>query len=218
MKKTTESEDEPTKVLSVSTSKFLDEVRVVSYPSDTPSANQGVSTLEDTPICYVDGNEVPYNVVEALDADKIKSITVGKSEGKHGKLWITLKKPGEQSERKEPMQICDKPDQMPEFPGGMDNMMRWLAMNIRYPEEAHDKDIQGQVCVHFIVTKEGKVTDASIIQGVDTSLDEEALRVVKAMPVWTPGKNQGKAVNCGFSLPISFRLQGPAKAESVKKE
>lgn len=218
-KKENAESDEQRKVLSASTSRMLDEIKVVSYSSETHSANQDDSKSESNPVFYINGKEVPLDVIDALDTGKIKSITVDKSEGEQ--IWIELIKSVEQDESKNLMQICDMPDQLPEFPGGMDNMMHWLAMNIRYPKEAMEKDIQGRVSVHFIVTQEGKVTDASIMQGVDASLDEEALRVVNAMPVWTPGKYQGKAVNCGFSLPINFRLQRnpvPDKSASSKKE
>lgn len=98
-------------------------------------------------------------------------------------------------------------EQQAEFPGGMAALMKWLSSNIRYPEAAQQNDIQGRVIVKFIVEKDGSVTGAQIIKGVDKDLDKEALRVVNKMPKWQAGKNNGVAVRSYFTLPVQFRLQ-----------
>ena len=98
-------------------------------------------------------------------------------------------------------------EQQAEFPGGMAALMKWLSNNIRYPEAAQQNDIQGRVIVKFVVEKDGSIGTATILKGVDKDLDREALRVVKKMPKWQPGKNNGQAVRSYFNLPVTFKLQ-----------
>ena len=96
---------------------------------------------------------------------------------------------------------------MPEFPGGMNSLLDYIAKNIKYPEEAQKKGINGRVILQFIVNTDGSLSDFKIIRGVDPQLDAEALRVVKSMPKWTPGKDKGKVVPVYYTVPISFGLQ-----------
>lgn len=98
-------------------------------------------------------------------------------------------------------------EQQAEFPGGMAALMKWLSNNIRYPEAAQQNDVQGRVVVKFVVEKDGSVSQAQIVKGVDKDLDKEALRVVNKMPKWQAGKNNGVAVRSYFTLPVSFKLQ-----------
>ena len=98
-------------------------------------------------------------------------------------------------------------EQQAEFPGGMAALMKWLSNNIRYPEAAQQNDVQGRVIVKFVVEKDGSVSQAQIVKGVDKDLDKEALRVVNKMPKWQAGKNNGVAVRSYFTLPVNFRLQ-----------
>lgn len=98
-------------------------------------------------------------------------------------------------------------EQQAEFPGGQAALMKWLSNNIRYPEAAQQNDVQGRVIVKFVVEKDGSVSQAQIVKGVDKDLDKEALRVVNKMPKWQAGKNNGVAVRSYFTLPVNFRLQ-----------
>lgn len=98
-------------------------------------------------------------------------------------------------------------EQQAEFPGGMTALMKWLGNNIRYPEAAQQNDVQGRVIVKFVVEKDGSVSQAQIVKGVDKDLDKEALRVVNKMPKWQAGKNNGVAVRSYFTLPVTFKLQ-----------
>jgi len=98
-------------------------------------------------------------------------------------------------------------EEMPEFPGGEDAMKRHIATTIKYPVEAQKKGTQGKVYVTFVVAKDGSVKDVRIARGADPLLDEEAMRVVKSLPQWTPGKQRGKAVNVSYTVPIEFKLQ-----------
>lgn len=93
-----------------------------------------------------------------------------------------------------------------EFPGGIQALMHWLSMNIRYPESAQQGNIQGRVIVKFVVNADGSISDPTVLKGVETSLDKEAVRVVRAMPKWIPAENQGQKVASYFNIPISFKL------------
>ena len=93
-----------------------------------------------------------------------------------------------------------------EFPGGIQALMHWLSMNIRYPESAQQGNIQGRVIVKFVVNADGSISDPTVLKGVETSLDNEAVRVVRAMPKWIPAENQGQKVASYFNIPISFKL------------
>ena len=95
----------------------------------------------------------------------------------------------------------------PEFPGGEDALYKYLAENIRYPEQAKKENVQGRVFVRFVVDKDGSVVNSEVLRGIGNGCDEEALRVVNAMPKWTPGKQRGKAVRVWYNLPIIFKLQ-----------
>ncbi len=107
-------------------------------------------------------------------------------------------------------------EQMPAFPGGQQSMNDYLIKNIKYPKKAQEANIEGKVFVSFIVREDGKITDANVVRGIDPDLNAEALRVVKAMPNWTPGKQSGKNVAVRFNLPINFKLDD-AKADPVLK-
>jgi len=97
--------------------------------------------------------------------------------------------------------------EQPEFSGGMAQMYSYLKKNIKYPDMEFDAGIQGKVYVEFVVEKDGSVEDVSIRRGVSPGLDKEALRAVKSMPKWTPGKMNGKAVKVRFTIPVDFKLQ-----------
>ncbi|MBR6191830.1 MAG: TonB family protein [Prevotella sp.] len=97
---------------------------------------------------------------------------------------------------------------MPQFPGGQAALMEYLTKNVKYPEEAHKKGVQGRVIASFVVEEDGSITNANIAKSVDPLLDAEALRVVNAMPNWTPGMQSGKAVRVKYTLPFTFKLDG----------
>ncbi|WP_334168477.1 TonB family protein [Phocaeicola paurosaccharolyticus] len=122
-------------------------------------------------------------------------------------------------ERKEKMQQGNDEDpvfmvveEMPEFPGGMGKCMEYLAKNIVYPVKAHKDGTEGRVIVQFIISKDGSVKNPFVVRSVSPELDAEAIRVVKGMPNWTPGKQRGENVSVKFTIPISFKL-APQKVE-----
>ena len=103
--------------------------------------------------------------------------------------------------------LLDPIEDEPQFPGGLDALMKYLSKNIHYPEQAKKDNIQGKVYVTFVVEKDGSINGAKILRGVGGGCDEEALRVVNAMPKWKPGKLQGTPVRVQYNLPIVFKLQ-----------
>ncbi|MBR6190914.1 MAG: energy transducer TonB [Prevotella sp.] len=109
--------------------------------------------------------------------------------------------------KEEENKVFDVVEQMPSFPGGQAALMNYLNNNIKYPVIAEENGIQGRVVVQFVVGKDGHISDVKVAKSVDPSLDKEAVRVVKAMPKWIPGKQNGQAVTVRYTLPVTFRLQ-----------
>lgn len=102
-------------------------------------------------------------------------------------------------------------DQMPEFPGGEDEMMKFVQDNVVYPQQAKDAGVEGRVFVSFIVETDGSVSDVKVLHGIGHGCDEVAVEVVQSMPKWKPGFHNGKAVRVGYMLPLSFQLNNPPK-------
>ncbi|MDD2960808.1 MAG: energy transducer TonB [Muribaculaceae bacterium] len=99
-------------------------------------------------------------------------------------------------------------EQMPQFPGGDGELMKYLSSHINYPTMAMENNVQGRVVVQFVVTKTGSIGEVKVVKGVDRDLDREAIRVVKSLPKFIPGKMNGQAVNVWYTLPVNFKLQG----------
>lgn len=102
--------------------------------------------------------------------------------------------------------VYDKVEQLPQFPGGQSSLISFLSHNVKYPKVCQENGIQGTVIIQFIVNKNGNISDVSVKKGVNPYLDTEAIRVIKSMPKWTPGRQKGKPVNVKYTLPINFRL------------
>lgn len=98
-------------------------------------------------------------------------------------------------------------EEMPEFPGGMQKLADYLAKNIKYPQMARESGIQGRVFVNFVVEPDGHVSNVNVMRSLGGGCDEEAMRVVKAMPKWKAGKQRGKPVRVSYILPVNFKLQ-----------
>lgn len=98
-------------------------------------------------------------------------------------------------------------EKMPEFPGGMKELLKFLQDNLKYPENAMKNNVQGRVIVQFVVEKDGTLTEFKVARSVDPDLDAEALRVLQTMPKWKPGMQRGKIVRVKFTVPVSFKLQ-----------
>lgn len=113
----------------------------------------------------------------------------------------------EPPKHEEENKVFDIVEQQPLFPGGPTALMKYLSENTKYPVVAQENGVQGRVTVQFVVEKDGSISDVHVLKGVDPSLDKEAVRVVKSMPRWTPGKQNGITVRVNYRVPVLFRLQ-----------
>lgn len=148
--------------------------------------------------------------VIAFASPKVENIAEGiaqQSAKSEGLPEVTVVGYADYTAPQDTTEVFDVVEQMPEFPGGIEGMIQFLQTNMKYPEDAMKEKKEGRVLVGFIVDREGNVTEPQVLQGVWPSLDAEAIRVVNAMPKWTPGMQGGKIVRVKFALPISFRLQ-----------
>lgn len=138
----------------------------------------------------------------------IGAIDVKGNDDKGGEV-LKLKEAVAQPEPKPEVEnkVFDVVEQMPSFPGGPSALMKYLSENVRYPVVAQENGVQGRVVVSFVVEKDGHITDVKVVRSVDPSLDKEAARVVKSMPSWIPGKQNGSAVRVKYNVPVSFKLQ-----------
>ncbi|MCR5578236.1 MAG: TonB family protein [Prevotella sp.] len=109
--------------------------------------------------------------------------------------------------KEEETKVFDVVEEMPQFPGGQAALLEYLSKNIKYPVVAEENGVQGRVIVTFVVERDGSITDVKVVKSVDPSLDKEAARVVKSMPKWQPGKQNGSAVRVKYTVPVTFRLQ-----------
>ncbi len=203
---------------------MLDQPEVEEAPEEEPEQQkfeepkvevpeEVLATVQVTQIAIVDADKVKIEVMDmdtqkedntargvvnqegADDADKFKAVVE----------QVVVKEPEPEKPKEE--EIFVAVEQQAEFPGGQAALMKWLGNNIRYPETAQANDVQGRVIVKFVVEKDGSIGSATIVKGVDKDLDKEALRVVKKMPKWQPGKNNGAPVRSYFTLPVTFKLQ-----------
>lgn len=111
------------------------------------------------------------------------------------------------AERKDTINVYDCVEQMPSFPGGSQKLKEFIEENLRYPKELEETCVQGRVIVRFIVERNGKLSNVKVVKSVHPALDKEALRIVKLMPRWIPGRQNGITVRVKFYIPIIFRLK-----------
>ena len=98
-------------------------------------------------------------------------------------------------------------EEMPEYPGGEKKLLEYVAKSVKYPQIARESGIQGRVFVNFVIEPDGSVSNVKVLRGIGGGCDEEAMRVIKSMPKWKPGKQRGKAVRVTYTLPVNFKLQ-----------
>jgi TonB family protein len=137
-------------------------------------------------------------------------VVVGYAPQDDGVIQVTSAKKEEETpapKADEEQAIFQVVEEMPSFPGGMNECMKFLAKNMKYPVAAQQAKVEGRVIVQFVVDKDGTITDTKVVRGVSPEIDAEALRVVGMMPKWNPGKQRGKAVAVKYTLPMMFRLQ-----------
>ena len=145
------------------------------------------------------------NVVEdEVQTERIEITTEDNNE------VVEIKAPVEQvvEEEETEEEIFMVVETMPEFPGGQAELFKYLSENVKYPVIAQENGIQGRVICQFVVNKDGSIVDVEVVRsGGDASLDKEAVRVIKSMPKWKPGKQRGKAVRVKYTVPVNFKLQ-----------
>ena len=239
---------------------FLEEKEEIAVKEVSGKATASVDEVQDAaqPLIVLNGKifDIPKEAIPSkrinfeeqltkllnIDAEDIESITVLQKDaaiavwgekGANGVIDITTKDANDLQENQPDDKIFDKPEVLPQFPGGETELYGWLARNVKYPSEAIEYGVQGRIFVQFVVEKDGNISDIKISKVSDgraivvvakakddspeelnkeneekglKALQDESIRLVKAMPKWKPGTNKGKPVRCYFHLPINFRL------------
>ena len=239
---------------------FLEEKEEIAVMDVSGKATASVDEVQDAaqPLIVLNGKifDIPKDAIPSkrinfgeqltkllnIDVEDVESITVLQKEaaiaewgdkGSNGVFLITTKDANDLKENQPDDKIFDKPEVLPQFPGGETELYGWLARNVKYPSEAIEYGVQGRIFVQFVVEKDGGISDIKISKVSDgraivvvakakddspeelnkeneekglKALQDESIRLVKAMPKWKPGTNKGKPVRCYFHLPINFRL------------
>ena len=161
--------------------------------------------IEDIKDNLDEGEQVENGVVSddslAHVSEREKTTPEVKSTTKTGEITAESSAPKKVFKGK----VYDLVDEMPSFPGGPAELMKWLSSHVQYP--AIESCIQGRVIVAFIVEPDGSISNAKLVRSLDPSIDQEALRVVRQMPKWIPGKQNGAAVRVKYNVPVTFKLQ-----------
>ena len=173
------------------------------YNNDEPQKQVPVKKGKQNAAIKNNGKTI-LQVVEA--PDQKTEAEAPKSEQKQYEATVTY-----EIKEDSPQDVFDVVEKMPEFPGGVQELLGFLSKTIKYPAEAEKAGTQGRVIATFVVRKDGSISDARVVKSVDPLLDAEALRVINAMPAWIPGTQNGKPVNVKYTVPISFRLDGKTK-------
>ena len=179
------------------------------YNNDEPQKQVPVKKGRQNAAIKNNGKTI-LQVVEAQDQKtEAEAPKTEQKEQKGEVVVVGYATPNERAEA--PRDVFDVVEKMPEFPGGPQELFGFLAKTIKYPAEAEMAGTQGRVIATFVVRKDGSISDAHVVKSVDPLLDAEALRVINAMPAWTPGSQSGKPVNVKYTIPITFRLDGKTK-------
>lgn len=169
-------------------------------------ASESLSEAESSPEAFEQLNIVENEIVEAPYIAPVEE-TDKPEEAERARLQAELAAElRKEAEAEDPNKIYDNVEVLPEYPGGSAAMMRYLAQNVKYPQAAQENGRQGKVVVQFVVDTDGSIINAHVLTSVDPDLDKEALRVIKSMPRWTPGKQKGKPVRVKYTVPVNFRL------------
>lgn len=165
-----------------------------------------ITRNEQTPPPPPPPPKAPAEILDIVDDDeKIEEeMEVEDAEAKESDKVEIVEIEEEEEVEEQPFVIVEN---MPEYPGGQIELMKYIAQNVRYPNVARENGIQGKVFVRFVVTKTGGVDKVTVARSVDPLLDQEAIRVVKTLPKWKPGMQRGKTVPVWYTVPINFQLQ-----------
>ena len=152
-------------------------------------------------------SSVKFTAPEIKKDDEVKPEDEIKSQDDLSKTNTAIGVVVDEKPKEEETKVFDVVEQMPSFPGGDAELMKYLSTHIKYPVVAEENGIQGRVIATFVVERDGSISDVKVIKSVDPSLDKEAIRVLKSMPKWIPGKQNGSAVRVKYTVPVTFRLQ-----------
>ena len=191
-----------------------EEVQAVQEPEQEEALPEEIlNTIKDTEIAIAADNEVTEDITSK---DEVQESTAAAGEATFDQgtdnlevvrtykdeIIVEEKKPEPVKE-----EIFTAVEQMPQFPGGEAELLKYIATHIKYPTMAAENNIQGRVVVKFVVKKDGNVGEVVVLRGKDPDLDKEAVRVVKTLPRFIPGKMNGQSVSVWYTLPINFKLQ-----------
>jgi len=169
-------------------------------PPPPPPPAETVAQVKYVPPVVVDSIK-PEDVKQLMTADQAQV------EVKNEDVQVQEQVQEEVKEEEAPVEVFVVVEEMPTFPGGDAELMKYITTNTVYPDIAKENNIQGRVIIRFCVTYKGAVDQVSILKGVDPSLNDEAIRVIKTLPTWKPGKQGGKPVNVWYSVPVLFQLK-----------
>lgn len=184
------------------------EVKIYEDPTNTLLAEEEIEIQQtQQEITPPPPPEVP-DVVEVINVVEddvlVESVEINTEDNNE---QIVIQAPIAAAVEEEETVIFVVAETMPSFPGGDQALFKFLSENVKYPVIAQENGIQGRVICQFVVNRDGSIVDVEVVRSVDPSLDREAIRVIKSMPNWTPGKQRGKTVRVKFTLPVNFRLQ-----------
>jgi len=189
-----------------------DEIVYEVQPDEQLVAEETVMNSEKF-TAYEMEDDAPEQVTKTQDEVAQSDVAIGAVDYDQGSdeathvLKVNEKVVDEVPPAVEETKIFEVVEQMPSFPGGDAALMQFLSKNIKYPVVAEENGIQGRVIATFVVERDGSITDVKVVKSVDPSLDKEAVRVLKSMPKWIPGKQNGSNVRVKYTVPVTFRLQ-----------
>ena len=174
---------------------FEEEVEIQQTTQETPPPPPPPAVQEVEVLNVVEDNVETESIEVNTEDDKAEEVVIA----------APVEAPQEEEEEEVVFVVVES---MPEFPGGQQALFKYLSENVKYPVIAQENGIQGRVICQFVVNKDGSIVDVEVVRsGGDPSLDKEAVRVIKSMPKWKPGKQRGKAVRVKYTVPVNFKLQ-----------
>ena len=174
---------------------FEEEVEIQQTTQETPPPPPPPAVQEVEVLNVVEDNVETESIEVNAEDDKAEEVVIA----------APVEAPVEEEEEEVVFVVVES---MPEFPGGQQALFKYLSENVKYPVIAQENGIQGRVICQFVVNKDGSIVDVEVVRsGGDPSLDKEAIRVIKSMPKWKPGKQRGKPVRVKYTVPVNFKLQ-----------
>ena len=174
---------------------FEEEIEIQQTTQETPPPPPPPAVQEVEVLNVVEDNVETESIEVNAEDDKAEEVVIA----------APVEAPVEEEEEEVVFVVVES---MPEFPGGQQALFKYLSENVKYPVIAQENGIQGRVICQFVVNKDGLIVDVEVVRsGGDPSLDKEAIRVIKSMPKWKPGKQRGKPVRVKYTVPVNFKLQ-----------